>query len=87
MKKSRTSINYKSIITNAKLAKISIIGLGMKTHTGVANKMFTALASKNINIYVIATSEIKISVLIDEKYSKKALKVLHTSFGLDKQTT
>tara|TARA_B100000686_G_scaffold354686_1_gene466402 strand:+ start:2007 stop:3233 length:1227 start_codon:yes stop_codon:yes gene_type:complete len=87
MKKSKPSINYKSIITNAKLAKISIIGLGMRTHTGVANKMFTALASKNINIYVISTSEIKISVLIDEKYYKKALKVLHTSFRLDKKTT
>jgi len=87
MKKNKANIKFKRIITNAKLAKISIIGLGMRTHTGVANKMFTALASKNINIHVISTSEIKISVLIDEQFTKKALKVLHTTFGLDKKTS
>ena len=75
---------FKKLITNSKLAKISIIGLGMRTHTGVANKMFTAIASKNINIHVISTSEIKISVLIDEKLTNKALKILHSSFNLDK---
>ena len=84
MNTNKNIIGFKKLITNSKLAKISIIGLGMRTHTGVANKMFTALASKNINIHVISTSEIKISVLIDEKLTKKALKILHSSFNLDK---
>ena len=64
--------------------KVSIVGLGMRTHTGVANKMFSALASKNINIHVISTSEIKISVLIDEN-SRKALNSLHSTFELDQK--
>ena len=83
MEKNKENIAFERIITNDTLAKISIIGLGMRTHTGVADKMFSALASKNINIHVISTSEIKISVLINEKLIKKALKVLHSTFGLD----
>ena len=85
MNKNKKSIGFQKIITNNKLAKISIIGLGMRKHTGVANKMFRALASKKINIHVISTSEIKISVLIDEKSTNKALKALHTEFKLDKK--
>ncbi len=84
MNNNKNNIGFKKIITNSKLAKISIIGLGMRTHTGVANKMFTTLAAKNINIHVISTSEIKISVLIDEKLTSKALKALHSSFNLNK---
>jgi len=83
MEKNKKNIKFERIITNNSLAKISIIGLGMRTHTGVANKMFSALASENINIHVISTSEIKISVLINEELIKKALKILHTTFGLD----
>ena len=83
MEKNKKNIEFERIITNNSLAKISIIGLGMRTHTGVANKMFSALASENINIHVISTSEIKISVLINEELIKKALKILHTTFGLD----
>ena len=83
MEKNKENIAFERIITNDTLAKISIIGLGMRTHTGVADKMFSALATKNINIHVISTSEIKISVLINEKLIKKALKVLHSTFGLD----
>ena len=83
MNKNKKSIGFQKIVTNNKLAKISIIGLGMRKHTGVANKMFKALASKKINIHVISTSEIKISVLIDEKSTNKALKALHAEFKLD----
>ena len=83
MEENKNNIGFERLITNDSLAKISIIGLGMRTHTGVANKMFSALASEKINIHVISTSEIKISVLINEELIKKALKVLHTTFGLD----
>ena len=83
MEENKNNINFERIITNDSLAKISIIGLGMRTHTGVADKMFSALASENINIHVISTSEIKISVLINEELIKKALEKLHTEFGLD----
>ena len=83
MEDNKNNINFERIITNDSLAKVSIIGLGMRTHTGVADKMFSALASENINIHVISTSEIKISVLINEELIKKALETLHTKFGLD----
>jgi len=83
MERNKKNIEFERIITNNSLAKVSIIGLGMRTHTGVADKMFSALASENINIHVISTSEIKISVLINEELIKKALKILHTTFGLD----
>jgi len=83
MEENKNNINFERIITNDSLAKISIIGLGMRTHTGVADKMFSALASENINIHVISTSEIKISVLINEELVKKALETLHTKFELD----
>jgi aspartate kinase len=83
MEDNKNNINFERIITNDSLAKVSIIGLGMRTHTGVADKMFSALASENINIHVISTSEIKISVLINEELVKKALETLHTKFELD----
>ena len=85
MEKNKTDIKFERIITNNSLAKVSIVGLGMRTHTGVANKMFSALASKNINIHVISTSEIKISVLIDENSIEKALNSLHSTFELDQK--
>jgi aspartate kinase len=59
------------------------VGLGMRSHVGVAQTMFRTLAEKNINIRVIATSEIKISVLIEEAYTELALRALHTAYGLD----
>lgn len=65
------------------IAKISIVGIGMISHSGVAQTMFTALAENNINIQAITTSEIKISVLIDEKFTELAVRTLHTAFGLD----
>ena len=69
--------------TDANVAKVSVIGVGMKSHAGVAADMFKTLASKNINIIVISTSEIKISVLIEESYIELALRSLHTAYGLD----
>lgn len=69
--------------TDGGVAKISVIGVGMRSHAGVAAEMFRTLAEKNINIIVISTSEIKISVLIDESYIELALRALHTAYGLD----
>ena len=66
------------------IAKVSIVGVGMKNHAGVASKMFEVLAAEGVNIRVISTSEIKVSCLIDEKYSELAVRALHTAFGLDK---
>lgn len=65
------------------IAKVSIVGVGMRSHPGVASSMFEALAKENINIQMISTSEIKISVVIDEKYLELAVRALHTAFGLD----
>jgi len=69
---------------NDKICKVSIVGVGMKSHTGVASKAFTALANENINIRIISTSEIKISVIIEEKYAELAVRVLHDAYNLDK---
>src|SRR5262249_61784929 len=65
------------------IAKVSIVGVGMRNHAGVAAKMFQVLADEGVNIRVISTSEIKISCLIDEKYAELAVRALHTAFGLD----
>ena len=77
------ALNIGKFTTDANVAKISVIGVGMKTHSGIAQKMFQVLAEKNINILVISTSEIKISVLIDEAYTELAIRALHTAYGLD----
>jgi len=66
------------------IAKVSIVGVGMRNHAGVAARMFQVLADEGVNIRVISTSEIKISCIIDEKYSELAVRALHTAFGLDK---
>jgi aspartate kinase len=66
------------------IAKVSIVGVGMRNHAGVAAKMFQVLADEGVNIRVISTSEIKVSCLIDEKYAELAVRALHTAFGLDK---
>mgnify|MGYP005990430127 FL=1 len=79
----KSDIGYDKLSTNNKVSKISIVGAGMITYPGVAFKMFNALASKNINILVISTSEIKISVLIDDKNTELAVKTLHSAFELD----
>lgn len=73
-------LNAREVIADRNISKVSIVGLGMKNHAGVAARMFTALAYNNINIQMISTSEIKVSVAIDEKYSKLAVRVLHEAF-------
>jgi len=77
-------VNAKEVLTAGHIAKVSVIGLGMKSNSGVAATMFEALAKENINIRLISTSEIRISCVIEEKYAELAVRVLHTAFGLDK---
>ena len=72
-----------SFHSDANVAKLSVIGVGMRSHAGVAQKMFSTLAEKGINIQVISTSEIKVSVLIAEEYLELALRALHTAYELD----
>ena len=67
-----------------KIAKISIVGVGMRSHSGVAARMFSAMANEGINIMMISTSEIKISIVIDAKYTELAVRVLHEAFEMDK---
>lgn len=74
---------YKRLETADNVAKVSVVGIGMRSHSGVANTMFKTLASKNINIQVISTSEIKISVLIQDDYTELAVRSLHAAYGLD----
>ena len=76
-------IKFRDILINKNLSKISIIGVGMITTPGVTYRMFQALAKKKINIQVISTSEIKISVLINKKYTQRAITVLHKEFKLN----
>ena len=78
------SINYHDLVTDNEVAKVSVVGIGMRSHAGVAAKMFDALQSEGINIKVITTSEIKISVLIDRKYMELAVQALHDAFELEK---
>lgn len=81
----KIDLNYRVLVTDSNVAKISVVGIGMKSHAGVANKMFATLAEKNINIQVISTSEIKISVLVEEDYTELAVRALHSAYGLDKK--
>ena len=80
--KENNLVSYERLIENKNLAKVSIVGIGMKTHAGVAQKMFETLSEENINISVISTSEIKLSVLIQRKYLELAVRSLHDAFGL-----
>ena len=79
----REKLAYERLIPDPNVVKVSVIGVGMRSHAGVALAMFRALAQNGINIEVISTSEIKISVLIEEKYLELALRALHTAYGLD----
>ena len=79
----RQRLGYADLIFDATVVKVSVIGVGMRSHAGVAQRMFHALAEKGINIQVISTSEIKVSVLIAEEYTELALRALHTAYGLD----
>lgn len=79
----RPQVAYAEILTDPDVAKVSVVGVGMRSHAGVANTMFRALADKAINIQVISTSEIKVSVLIAAEYTELAVRALHTAYGLD----
>lgn len=79
----REVIGFNRVITDSKVAKISVVGVGMKSHAGVAATMFKSLADRGINIQAITTSEIKVSVIIDEDETELAVRVLHTAYGLD----
>ena len=82
--KAAGSINYDDLVVDTEVAKVSVVGIGMRSHAGVASTMFKALSRENVNIKVIATSEIKISVLIDRKYMELAVQALHDAFELEK---
>lgn len=79
----KADIGFERVVVDKDVAKVSVIGVGMRSHTGVAKTMFDALSEKGINIQVISTSEIKISVLIDSSYTELAVRALHTAYGLD----
>ena len=84
-KKVAEEIKAEEVLSAENIAKISVTGVGMKSHSGVAAKMFSTLANENINIRLISTSEIRISCVVEEKYAELAVRVLHSAFGLDKE--
>jgi aspartate kinase len=83
LKAAEADIGSFEVTSSADVAKISVIGIGMRSHAGVAAQMFHALADKGVNILAISTSEIKISVLIDAAYAELAVRTLHSMYGLD----
>jgi aspartate kinase len=78
-------IGAERVTSDSKIAKVSVVGVGMRSHAGVASQMFAALAEVGINILMITTSEIKISVIIEEKFLELGVRALHSSFGLEKE--
>ncbi|MCK4620364.1 MAG: aspartate kinase [Desulfobacterales bacterium] len=84
-KKIARKIKAEEVLSAENIAKISVTGVGMKSHSGVAAKMFSTLANENINIRLISTSEIRISCVVEEKYAELAVRVLHSAFGLDRE--
>jgi len=83
VEREKASIGFGRIIQDTNVSKVSVVGIGMRSHTGVAKTMFEALAAKGINIQVISTSEIKISVLVAAEYTELAVRALHAAYGLD----
>ena len=82
--KIKNDLGAKEVLHDSKIAKLSVVGIGMRSHCGVAEKMFSVLAEEKINIQMISTSEIKISCVIDDAHADRALRAVHTAFGLDK---
>jgi aspartate kinase len=82
--KDKGEVNFAQLVVDDGVAKVSVVGIGMRSHAGVASKMFGALHAEGINIKVITTSEIKISVLVDRKYLELAVQALHDAFELEK---
>ncbi len=83
----QTELGAQNVIGDAKIVKVSIVGVGMRSHAGVASTMFQSLAKESINIQLISTSEIKVSVIIDEKYMELAVRALHSAFELSDSHT
>ena len=77
------ALGAQDVVGDAKICKVSIVGIGMRSHVGIASTMFKTLSDEGINIQMITTSEIKTSVVIDEKYLELAVRALHKAFGLD----
>ena len=80
-------LKAREVTGDDKIVKISVVGVGMRSHAGIASQMFKTLAGEGINIQMISTSEIKISVVVDEKYLELAVRALHGAFGLDKKAS
>jgi aspartate kinase len=85
VQKAAEEIGADGVATDENIAKVSIVGVGMRSHSGVASRMFQALAAEGINILMISTSEIKISCIINDKYTELAVRILHDTFGLSKK--
>jgi len=83
LKENQADIGYEELISDPDVVKVSVVGVGMRSHAGVAQKMFQTLADEGINIQVITTSEIKVSVLVAGKFGEQAVRALHTAYGLD----
>lgn len=83
LERAKERIGYERLVTDSNVVKVSVIGVGMRSHAGIAHRMFQTLADKGINIQAISTSEIKISVLIADEYTELALRALHSAYGLD----
>jgi aspartate kinase len=83
MEAARPTIQYGQLMTDSDVVKISVVGIGMRSHAGIASTMFKTLADRAINVQVISTSEIKVSVLIGAEYAELAIRALHTAYGLD----
>ena len=86
VKTTAASIGASEVTGDDKIAKVSIVGVGMRSHVGIARKMFETLSKENINLQMISTSEIKISVVVEDKYLELAVRALHQAFELDKAT-
>jgi aspartate kinase len=84
VKKIASEIGAREVKGDDKIAKVSIVGVGMRSHVGIARNMFEALSREGINIQMISTSEIKISVVVEDKYMELAVRILHQAFNLDK---
>jgi aspartate kinase len=85
LNKTATKLGARKVVGDDSIVKVSVVGVGMRSHAGIASTMFSALAREGINIRMISTSEIKISVMVDEKYMELAVRTLHSAFGLDKR--
>ena len=83
LKQNKDDLGYQDLASDSDVGKVSVIGVGMRSHAGVAQRMFKSLADEGINIQVISTSEIKVSVLIAEEFTERAVRALHTVYGLD----